>query len=78
MTPQHYPLYATDRTGHVYLVVGWDGDPIVVPIGRMGGPVLSRADLEYSATDPRPAAVPPLQPSDAQTETIPRLAPWHG
>lgn len=79
MTPQHYPLYATDRTGRSFLVIGWDGDPVLVPIDRVGGPTLSRADLIYSATDPRPAPDPaPVSPSEAQTETIPRREPWHG
>lgn len=85
MKTQQYPLWATSNGGKVYLVIGWEPTstavrPIVVPTFETELPFAYAGRLIYSATEPKPAPsqLPPPRPSEAQTETIPRLAPWHG
>ncbi len=59
MKPQTVPLYATDETGAVHLVIGWGETyggqtrPIVVPYTRdPGKPGMVDRPMSYSFTDP--------------------------
>lgn len=61
MTPQAYPLFATDEAGDTYLVVGWNTttayDPDVPDMPYVAVPVLIQADrrtLQYEAAIPDP------------------------
>jgi hypothetical protein len=78
MKTQNTPLWATNRAGERFVVIGWTEpdygmpNPVVVPMDGYGTSDVLAGELKYSGSEPWPAeaGVPAATQADAQTEVI--------